>query len=206
MNPNVDLFIADGCGRCKHYATENCKVRKWQKEIKILRSLLLETGLKEELKWSQPVYTYNNKNILLLSAFKEHCFINFFKGVLLKDELNLLEKPGENSQTARYLKFSDLNTINSIQSTIKEYIFEAIEVEKSQLKVKFKTIEQYTLPKEFENLLEENSILKTAFNSLTPGRKRGYLIHFASAKQKQTLLSRIEKCMPKILEGKGINE
>lgn len=206
MNPKVDLYLENGCGRCKFYSTPNCKVNYWRKELKILREILLNTGLIEELKWGQPVYTYKKSNLVLLTAFKESCAISFFKGTLLKDEERILEKPGENSQTVRYIKFTNSKSISSLKDAIKNYIYEAIEIEKAGIKVNFKTTSDYSVAEEFEQLLLQDSQLKKAFENLTPGRQRGYLLHFSSAKQTNTRLKRIEKCIPSILKGIGFNE
>jgi uncharacterized protein YdeI (YjbR/CyaY-like superfamily) len=206
MNTNVDTYFSEGCGRCSFAGTPQCKVNKWPQELKQLRRIVLECGLSEESKWGVPCYTFNKKNIAIVSAFKEYCALSFFKGALLNNAQKLLEKPGENSQAARLIKFTSVNKILSIETLLKAYIFEAIEIEKAGLQVKTKTISDYNIPDEFQQKLNEITILKEAFNSLTPGRKKSYLIYFSQAKQVKTRESRIEKCIPQILKGKGFNE
>lgn len=174
--------------------------------MKQLRLLLLECGLTEQIKWGVPCYTYNGKNVILLSAFKEYCSLNFFKGVLLNDEHNLLDKPGENSQSARLLKFTDVKRVMELEDHIKAFIFETIDIEKKGLKVEFKESHDDMMPEELEAKLNGLPSLNEAFHNLTPGRQRSYYIHISSAKQPQTRISRVEKCIPKIMEGKGFNE
>lgn len=180
--------------------------KKWQKELICLRSILLDCGLTEELKWKQPCYSINTKNIALIAKFKDHCAISFFKGVLLNDVEKILVSPGENSQTVKYLKFTNLQEIIDLESTIKTYVFEAVEVEKAGLKAPFSKSKNLEYPEELTIAFNDNNLLKEAFEKLTPGRKRGYVIHFEQAKQSKTKVSRIEKCTPKILAGKGFND
>jgi uncharacterized protein YdeI (YjbR/CyaY-like superfamily) len=158
------------------------------------------------LKWSQPVYTLDNSNIVLIGAFKESCIISFFKGALLKDTQGILGKPGENTQVGRWIKFTNIQQITDLESTIKAYIYEAIEVEKSGAKVVLKGLDEYEIPEELQHKFDEDLSFKIAFNKLTPGRQKSYLLHFSSTKQSQTRIARIEKCIPKILIGKGFNE
>ena len=205
MNPKVDEYLADGCMRCKLGGTPECKVNDWQQELRNLRSIILECGLTEELKWSAPCYTHKGKNILMLSALKDFATIGFFKGSLLKDANGLLTTPGENSQAAKYLKITDTEQITDLEKEIKAYIFEAIEVEKAGLKVAFKKNPE-PIPDELQQRLDNDPMLKTAFEALTPGRQRGYIIHFSQPKQSKTRVSRIERCIPKILEGKGFHD
>ncbi|WP_346856675.1 DUF1801 domain-containing protein [uncultured Draconibacterium sp.] len=206
MNPEIDNYLSEGCGRCQLVGTPQCKVHNWQPELKLLRQILLDTGLTEELKWSMPCYTYKKSNIVMLAAFKEHCSISFFKGALLKDTHGILEKPGENSQSSRRIPFTNVQRIVELEATIKAYIFEALEAEKAGLKVNFKKISEIKLPEEFETILNENLALETAFKALTPGRQRAYILHFSSPKQSATRISRINKCTPQILSGKGLND
>ncbi len=206
MIPEVDKYLKDGCMRCPKGATPECKVNDWQEELKLLRLLVLECGLTEELKWSVPCYTIDGKNVLILSAFKESAAINFFKGVLLNDEYNILESPGENSQSARYLKFTNIQQVKDHEDKIKALVKKAAENEKKGLKVEFKKTSQYEVPEELEQKFNEDPGFKAAFDALTPGRQRGYLIHFSGAKQSTTRTRRIEKFTPKIFEGKGFNE
>lgn len=205
-NPKVDLYLRDGCMRCELGGTPDCKVHDWQEELKALRKILLSTELVEDLKWGMPCYTYQGKNILILSAFKEFSALNFFKGVLLKDPGNLLVKPGENSQAARFLKFTNLDEIKEKEAIIRSFIAEAVEVEKAGLKVDFKDTSEFDVPEEFQARLEEDPVLKAAFEALTPGRQRGYLLYFSGAKQSETRAARVEKYIPKIMEGKGFHD
>ena len=206
MNPKVDAYLEDGCGRCSLYKTPDCKVNTWRKELIKLRSIVLDCGLSEEFKWKQPCYTFQNTNILLVSAFKDYAFISFFKGSLLKDTEKILSSPGENSQSTRQLRFTSIDEIAAMEATIKAYIYEAIEVEKAGLKVNLKKVTDYPVPEELQNKLDESSAFKTAFEALTPGRQRGYLLYFAQPKQAKTRKSRIEKSTPRILEGKGLHD
>jgi uncharacterized protein YdeI (YjbR/CyaY-like superfamily) len=206
MNPKVDLYFIDGCGRCPLGATPECKVNNWQEEMKVLRTIIHDCGLTEELKWGVPCYTFRKSNVLILAAFKEYCAISFFKGALLQDSLNVLEKPGENTQAARSIKFTDVQTIVDMEPELKAYIFEAIEVEKAGLKVEMKKNTELVFPEELDDKLEEVPELKTAFEALTPGRQRAYVLHFSQPKQSKTRISRIEKCTAKILIGLGLND
>lgn len=206
MTTNVDTYFTDGCGRCPLGGTPECKVNTWLKELQQLRNLIVSCGLTEEIKWGIPCYTFNKRNILVLAAFKEYCSISFFKGVLLHDTENILTKPGENSQSAKLLKITNTAQISKLKASIKAYIYEAIEIEKAELKVNFKKITEQAIPIELQNKLSEMPHLKTAFNALTPGRQRGYLIHFSQPKQSKTREARIEKCIPQILQGKGFHD
>ena len=192
MNPKVDFFFD--------------KPSKWQKEYRLLREIALDCGLNEELKWGQPCYTFQKKNIVLIHGFKEYCAYLFFKGALLKDDAHILIQQTEHVQSPRQVRFTNVKEIAKLQKTLKAYIHEAIEVEKAGLKVKLKKTSEYPIPEEFQNRLDKNKALKTAFNALTPGRQRGYLFYFSQAKQTQTRESRIEKYIPQILEGKGLND
>ena len=205
MNKQVDLFLIDGCGRCKYYQTPQCKVLKWTEEITILRSIILESGLTEEIKWGFPCYTLNGKNILMIAAFKDNCAISFFKGALLKEN-PILEKSGENSNTFRLIRFQGMEKINQEKETIQQIIHEAIEIEKSGKKLPKTDYSSIEIPEELENALEEDHIFKAAFKSLTPGRQRGYILFFSQPKQSQTRTNRIEKCKNAILEGNGMND
>jgi len=179
---------------------------KWKEEMSRLRMLLLNSGLSEELKWGKPCYTIQNRNIAILQGFKEYCALMFFKGVLLKDNHGILVKPGENSQTQRQIRFTNVNQIVEWEPIIKEYINEAIYVEKAGLKVEHKETSEYTIPPELDQKFKEMSHLKTSFESLTPGRQRAYILYFSQAKQSKTRQSRIEKYIQKILDGKGLND
>jgi uncharacterized protein YdeI (YjbR/CyaY-like superfamily) len=205
MNQKVDLFLLDGCGRCKLYQTPKCKVHNWPEELNTLRGLILEFGLEEEIKWGFPCYTLNGKNILMLAPFKDNCAISFFKGALLKEN-PILEKSGENSNTFRLIRFQGMKKINQEKKTIQQIIQEAIEIEKSGKKLPKTDYATIELPEELENAFEDDHVFKSAFKSLTPGRQRGYILHFAQPKQAQTRMNRIEKCKPAIFNGKGLNE
>ena len=205
MNPKVDIYFMDGCGRCPLGGTPDCKVHNWQKEMAYLRTILLDCLLTEELKWGVPCYTFQKNNIVILAAFKEYCALSFFKGALLHDAEGILSKPGENTQAARLIKFTNIREIVELESVLKAYIFEAIEVEKADLKVEFKK-DSEPIPDELRKKFDEYPDFKTAFYALTQGRQRGYILHFSQPKQAQTKTARIEKYMPRIFEGKGIND
>lgn len=182
------------------------KAKKWQEEMEKLRMLLLDCGLKEELKWGKPCYTYQKSNIVIIQGFKEFCALMFFKGALLKDPEAILKKPGENSQAARRIPFTGVQEITELEPVLRAYIFEAVELEKTGLKVNFEKNRALIFPEEFQNKLEESPDLKAAFNRLTPGRQRAYNLYFSAPKRSETRTSRIEKCIPQILKGKGLND
>jgi uncharacterized protein YdeI (YjbR/CyaY-like superfamily) len=205
-NPKVEIYFKAGCGRCSLFNTPECKVHNWPEELAKLRQIMLECGLTEELKWGVPCNTFEGNNVAIIGAFKEYCSMSFFKGVLLKDTDGVLTKQGENSQAAQLIKFTDVRKIIESESVIKAYIREAVEVEKARLKVKFKETSEYAIPEEFQNKLAEIPALKSAFESLTPGRQRGYILHFSQPKQSKPRVERIKKCLPQILMGKGLND
>jgi len=205
-SPLVDLFFIDGCGRCKLYKTAACKVHTWKLELQALRQIALNSGLTEELKWKQPCYTINGKNIIIVSAFKESCIINFMKGALLKDTRAILEMPGENSNSSRFIRFKNIDRIIELENTINEYIKEAIEIEQSGVKIISKKVEDYPMPEELNQEFKSDIAFKNAFYSLTPGRQKAYLIYYSSAKQSATKISRIQKTKEAIFNGKGMNE
>ena len=192
MNAKVDDYIHN--------------TKKWQTEITLLRTLLLDCGLTEEFKWRNPCYSFQGNNIVLIGSFAAFCTLSFFKGVLLQDSNGFLSQPGENSQSVRFFKFHNLQEIQELKPIIKNYIYEAIEIEKAGLKVIFKSNTATELVEEFQNALEKNPDLKTAFEALTPGRQRGYNIYFSGSKQSKTRESRIEKYSQRILDGKGFND
>ena len=192
MNPKVDFYFS--------------KAKNWQKEIEQLRIIVLDSGLTEELKWGVPCYTFKTKNIVLIHVFKEYCAVLFFKGVLLKDTNNILVQQTDNVQAARQLRFTNVREIVKMKALLKAYIYEAIEVEKAGLKVNLKKTSEYKIPVEFKNKQNETPALKTAFEVLTPGRQRAYILYFSSPKQSKTRESRIEKSMKQILNGKGLND
>jgi len=192
MNPKVDFFFA--------------KAGKWQKEVEKLRTIILATGLTEELKWGNPCYVEGKKNIVLIHVFKEYCALLFFKGALLHDAKHVLIQQTENVQSARQMRFTNLKEVVKLAPVIKTYIYEAIEVEKAGLKVELKKTSEFEVPEEFQKTLKKNAALKTAFKALTPGRQRAYLLYFAAPKQSKTRESRIEKYSKAILKGKGLND
>ncbi len=205
-SPLVDLFFIDGCGRCKLYKTAACKVHTWKLELQALRQIALNSGLTEELKWKQPCYTINGKNIIIISAFKESCIIGFMKGVLMKDTERILEMPGENSNSSKFIRFKNIDRIIELENTITEYIKEAIEIEQSGVKIISKKVEDYPIPEELNQEFKSDIAFKNAFYSLTPGRQKAYLIYYSSAKQSDTKISRIQKTKEAIFNGKGMNE
>lgn len=205
MNPEIDAYLVEGCGRCPLGGTADCKVHTWTAELEKLRQIVLECGLEEELKWSVPCYTYQGKNILLVSAFKEYAAISFFKGALLADSAGVLVAPGKSSQSIRLMKFTSVRMIMEMEAVLKAYIFEALEVEKAGLKVEFKKNPE-PVPLELQQKLDKDLYFRTAFESLTPGRQRGYIIHFSQAKQSKTRQARIEKYTSKILNGEGLHD
>ena len=206
MNPKVDDYLINGCMRCELGGTPDCKVNDWQIELNELRRILSDTALEEEVKWGVPCYTHEKKNILIMSALKGSANLSFFKGALMKDPEEVLEKPGPNSQAARYMKFTSLDQVKDAESIIKVYVEEAIEIEKAGLKVEFKDTSSFDVPIEFQEKLDQDPALKMAFEGLTPGRQRGYLLYFSSAKQSKTRTSRVEKHISKIMEGKGFHD
>ena len=206
MNPQVDIYLVSGCGRCSNFNTPLCKVNNWRSELEHLRQIVLECGLTEELKWRQPCYIYEGSNILLIAAFKEYCIISFFKGVLLKDPKGVLVNPGENSQAVRQFRFTDVKEIVKKEAVIKKYIKEAIAVEKAGLKINFKEKTELKLPEELLKIFQENPAFEEAFKALTPGRQRAYNLYFSAAKQSKTRISRIQKYTPQIMKGIGLND
>ncbi|MGZ3951719.1 MAG: YdeI/OmpD-associated family protein [Flavisolibacter sp.] len=192
MNPKVDFFFTDD--------------KKWHKEFQKLRALLLDCGLVEELKWGCPCYTFQNSNIVLIHGFKEYCALLFFKGALLKDTEGILIQQTENVQVARQIRFTSAGEITKLEKILKAYIYQAIEVEKAGLKVKLKKTSEFAVPEEFQKKLDKLPKLKAAFDKLTPGRQRAYLFHFSQPKQSKTREARIEKYIPQILAGKGLDD
>jgi uncharacterized protein YdeI (YjbR/CyaY-like superfamily) len=180
--------------------------RKWNSEMNMLRQIVLACGLTETIKWGQPVYVREGKNIVLINSFKDKCVLGFFKGALLKDKKGILVQQGENSQSARILSFTETKSIEKFETIIKAYVREAIEIEASGKTIEYKSVTDYQIPEEFEKRLNGSDKLKKAFNSLTPGRQRAYLMYFAGAKQSATRESRIDQYTKRILDGKGIND
>ena len=192
MNPKVDFYFN--------------KASKWQQEYGNLRTIILDCRLTEELKWGCPCYTFETKNIVLIHGFKEYCALLFFKGALLSDTNGILIQQTENVQVPRQVRFTNVKEIVKMAPILKAYIYEAIEVEQAGLKVKLKKTSEFKIPEEFQNKLNKNATLKIAFNALSPGRQRAYLFYFSQPKQSKTRESRIEKYMPKILNGKGLDD
>jgi uncharacterized protein YdeI (YjbR/CyaY-like superfamily) len=192
MNPKVDFYFS--------------KAQNWPEEIAQLRKIVLACGLTEELKWGVPCYTFQESNIVLIHVFKEYCALLFVKGALLPDARGILIRQTENVQAARQIRFTNVPEIIAMEPILKGYIQEAIEVEKAGLKVPLKKTGEFLIPEEFEQKLQENPALKTAFDSLTPGRQRAYLLYFSQPKQAKTRESRVEKYMPQIFIGKGLND
>lgn len=192
MNPKVDAFLS--------------REEKWREEFEKLRAIILDCRLTEELKWGVPCYTLDRKNIVLMHGFKNYCALLFFKGALLRDAKGILVQQTENVQSARQIRFTGVREIVKLKPTLKAYIVEAIEAEKSGLKVRLKKTKEFTLPEEFRTRLAENPALKKAFHSLTPGRQRGYILHFSAPKRSETREARVEKYMRHILQGKGLSD
>jgi len=205
MNPSVDFYFS--------------KAKNWQEELEQLRMIVLDCGLTEELKWGCPCYTYpsgsssraggkafQQTNIVLIHVFKEYCALLFFKGALIKDTRGILVQQTKNVQAARQIRFTHVREIVKMERVLKAYIYEAIEVEKAGLKVVLKKTTAFTMPEEFQKKLDKIPALKKAFNALTPGRQRGYMLHFSAPKQSKTREARVEKHMPQILNGKGLND
>jgi uncharacterized protein YdeI (YjbR/CyaY-like superfamily) len=192
MNPKVDGFLR--------------KATKWRDEFEKLRTVCLDCGLTEELKWGKPCYTFQESNIVLIHGFKNYCAFVFFKGALLKDPKGILVQQTKNVQAARQIRFTNVREIVKIEPTLKAYVKEAIEAETAGLEMSYKKTSEFVIPEEFQNRLNESPALKTAFDALTPGRQRGYLIYFSAAKQSKTREARVEKCVQQILNGRGLND
>ena len=192
MNPKVDFYFS--------------KAKKWQEELEKLRMILLDCGLTEELKWGVPCYRFQKSNIVLIHVFKEYCALLFFKGVLLNDTNGILIQQTKNVQVARQIRFTSVREIIKMKPILNAYVYEAIEGEKAGLKLNFKKATEFSIPEEFQTKLDKIPALKTAFNTLTPGRQRAYILYFSAPKQSKTRELRIEKCVKQILNGKGLNE
>jgi uncharacterized protein YdeI (YjbR/CyaY-like superfamily) len=192
MNPKVDFYFV--------------KAQKWQEELEQLRMIVLDCQLTEELKWGTPCYSFQKSNIVLIHVFKEYCALLFFKGALLKDSKGILIQQTANVQATRQVRFTNVREIVKIKSILKAYVYEAIEVEKAGLKVNFKKTTEFKVSEEFQTKLDKMSALKKAFAALTPGRQRAYLLYFSAPKQSKTRESRVEKSIPQILNGKGLND
>lgn len=205
-NPQVDDYFARGCGRCALFETPQCRVHLWQEEMQTLRDILLDAGLTEERKWGNPCYTLNGKNVAMMGALKEYCSIGFFKGSLLKDPKKLLVAAGENSQAVRQLRYTNLEEIVHHKKDIQALVTEAITTEQLGKKVAFKATDEFVIPDELQEKFKESPELEKAFYALTPGRQRGYLLHFAEPKQASTRRSRIDKYQEQIMRGEGLHD
>ena len=192
LNPKVDGYVR--------------KSKQWQEELQKLRTIILDCGLTEEVKWRVPCYTFQEKNVAFIGRLKESCVLSFVKGVLLKDAKGILVQQTENSQSVRVIRFTNVQQIVELEPVLKAYINEAIDVEKAGVKVKLKKISEFKIPEEFQTKLDEIPALKTAFAALTPGRQRAYLLYFSAAKRSKTREARVEKCMREILDGKGLDD
>jgi uncharacterized protein YdeI (YjbR/CyaY-like superfamily) len=192
MNPKVDVYLSNA--------------KKWRKESEKLRMIILDCQLTEELKWGKPCYTFQKNNIVIILPLKEYCTLLFCKGALLNDANGILIKPTENTQAARQIRLTNVREIVEMETILKAYIYEAIEVEKAGLKVNYKKTSEFIIPEELHKKLDEIPALKTAFDALTPGRQRAYILYFSAPKQSKTRESRVEKCMQQILNGKGLND
>ncbi|SFO54777.1 Uncharacterized conserved protein YdeI, YjbR/CyaY-like superfamily, DUF1801 family [Chitinophaga sp. YR627] len=192
MNPEVDAYLSE--------------LTQWRDESEKLRKIILATELTEELKWGKPCYKYGNTNLVIIQGFKDYCALLFFKGVLLSDPEGVLVKTGENTEVGRQLRFTSVKEITKLATVIRAYIYEAIEVERAGLKVEVKKSTELDIPEEFQQQLKANAALKKAFFALTQGRQKAYIFFFSGAKQSKTRMSRVEKCIPQILEGKGLND
>jgi len=192
MNPKVEFYFN--------------KAKRWQEELEKLRMIVLDCGLTEELKWGVPCYTFQKRNVVLIHVFKEYCALLFFKGALLDDPNGILIQQTKNVQAARQIRFTNIRSIIKMKPILKAYIREAIEVEKAGLKVDFRKTTDFNIPEEFQSKLDKIHALKSAFDALTPGRQRAYILHFSAPKQSRTREARVEKCMQQILNGKGLND
>ena len=192
LNPKVDAYVE--------------RLKNWVDEVRELRAICLDSGLGEDLKWGVPCYTLEGRNVVLIHSFKEYCALLFFKGALLKDAKGILIQQTDNVQAARQVRFKNVEEIRKLKTVLKAYIADAVKVEKSGLKVELKKTEEFSVPEEFQAKLDEMLELKTAFEALTPGRRRAYLLHFSSAKQSKTRTARVIKAIPDILSGKGLDD
>ena len=203
---SVDQYLADGCGRCNRFQTPDCSTQLWGEELALLRSIVLRTGLTEQMKWSHPCYSDVGKNIAVIGAFRECIVITFFKGALMNDPAQILELPGENSQAGRVIRIRSVEQANRFAETIREYVLEAIEIERSGQVVEKIRIEDRPIPQELADKFDEMPGLREAFRALSPGRQRGYILHFSQPKQAKTREARIAKSIDDIMAGIGLND
>ena len=202
----VDQYLQQGCGRCELVGTPQCKVMSWRTELQLLRDIVSQTELKEDYKWGVPCYTINGKNVVLIHAFKNYCALLFFKGALMKDPKKILIRQTENVQAGRQIRFKDVKEIEKLSKTLRQYLEDAIEIEKQGKQLELKKTEEFPVPEELKKKMAKDKAFKAAFYNLTPGRQRGYLLFFSSAKQSETRTARIEKYAQNIINGKGLQD
>ena len=203
---SVESYLAEGCGRCDKYRTPECKVHLWTDALVALRGLLLDTELEEAMKWGSPTYAWNGKNVLMLVSRADHCSLSFFKGAGLDDPEGVLESPGPNSRFARYLKFDSVDDVMARYDQARGFVLDAIEFERAGKKIEVPDGRPEPIPDELADRLAADADLREAFDALTPGRQRSYILHIGGAKQAATRERRVDKCAPKIFTGKGFNE
>lgn len=204
MNSTVDQYLSEGCGRCKYGGTPQCKVHLWQEELKLLRKIALDSPLTEEVKWGVPVYTHHGKNVLTINALKASANMGFFKGVLLSDQENLLQQQG-NMQSDRIIRFTNTEQILNAEKTLKAYVLEAVSLEDKGMKVRYKQ-DLEPLPDELLQAFIADPLFEAAFNALTPGKRRGYILYFAAASQSKTRIGRIAQYKQQICDGVGLHD
>jgi len=203
---SVDAYLKDGCGRCEHYQTPQCKALQWTKPLVLLRGLVLEAGLGEAMKWGNPTYTLGGKNVAMLASLREYCALAFFKGALLQDDDGRLESPGPNSHHARQLRFRSAGEVKRALPLIRRLLAQAVQLEKEGKKVERADKPREAMPEELQRRLAGDKALQAAFDALTPGRQRSHVLHVSGAKQAETRERRVDKCVPVILAGRGFNE
>lgn len=206
MVTTINDYVTKGCGRCKKFDTPQCNVHKWHNEISLLRTMLLQTSLQEEIKWGSPCYTLDKKNVCMIAVFNENVVLSFFKGAMLSNKFNILTKPGENAQYARVIRFISAKQIQECEQCIIEHIDEAILLEKNGIRVESKRISSIDFPNELTTIFREDKNFEKAFLALTLGRQRGYILHYNQAKLSATKVARIKKSIERILQGKGLHD
>lgn len=204
-NTSVDAYLQDGCGRCERYQTPQCKVHRWTDALVALRALLLETELVEEMKWGSPCYTLDGKNVVMITSFLDFCALAFWKGVLLADPNSVLEAPGPNSRVIRQFRFTSAARVEANEEAVRGFLKQAIELERSGAKVETGGIPE-PMPDELLVVLDGDPEVRAAYDALTPGRQRSYILHVSGSKNEATRAGRAERCVTKILAGKGFNE
>lgn len=204
-NTSVDSYLAEGCGRCDRFRMPSCKVHTWAEALAALRDLLRTSALTEEVKWGQPCYTLGGKNVVMIAAFDDSCALSFFKGILLTDPDGLLERPGPNSHAGRLFRFTSVEEVAARRALAAQFVEEAIALERSGARVPTRERSE-PMPDELQEALDAHPRVQAAFDALTPGRRRSYVLHVSGAKQSKTRAARAERCIPKILAGKGFHE